>query len=337
MAEHSAVNRRVVGSSPTWGALKPDRMIRLFCVPQVYFIIPPVFSAVDGLCLFAAFSDIILYFLLIQEFPDDIDMNATADMHKRLVVDDFLPPVDHPLLLFHVKAQMKMVCQRLHAIDNAVFRKQRSAALPAQSGGTHFDADDVTAAVADMAGNHSLNGELGCGLMAFLCPDNVIVPGIIGEIGKLGERIPQTAEHFAGLDPGGIIQKYSMLRPDGRITVKPDQCKIILFRHDNMETLQTTHAGKRNPELRQAVRTQLMPLFSVFLFRTEFSVLFDSGQFFFKFRIVPVDRFRMDDFPGDMTAGQGITVFVDKKQGGCSGNNDAVRIAAGNKTDRSCK
>ena len=34
MAEHSAVNRRVVGSSPTWGALRPDRKIWSFCAPQ---------------------------------------------------------------------------------------------------------------------------------------------------------------------------------------------------------------------------------------------------------------------------------------------------------------
>ena len=34
MAEHSAVNRRVVGSSPTWGARRPDRKIWCFCAPQ---------------------------------------------------------------------------------------------------------------------------------------------------------------------------------------------------------------------------------------------------------------------------------------------------------------
>ena len=34
MAEHSAVNRRVVGSSPTWGAKKPGRKTRSFCIPR---------------------------------------------------------------------------------------------------------------------------------------------------------------------------------------------------------------------------------------------------------------------------------------------------------------
>ena len=37
MAEHSAVNRRVVGSSPTWGAKKPGHKTRSFCIPQVKY------------------------------------------------------------------------------------------------------------------------------------------------------------------------------------------------------------------------------------------------------------------------------------------------------------
>ena len=37
MAEHSAVNRRVVGSSPTWGASRPLNNERSFCAPFVIF------------------------------------------------------------------------------------------------------------------------------------------------------------------------------------------------------------------------------------------------------------------------------------------------------------
>ena len=37
MAEHSAVNRRVVGSSPTWGAKKPGHKTRSFCIPQAEY------------------------------------------------------------------------------------------------------------------------------------------------------------------------------------------------------------------------------------------------------------------------------------------------------------
>ena len=56
MAEHSAVNRRVVGSSPTWGVFYYDLILwricqRVFCTHSLGFRLRGLSSEVDNLLI----------------------------------------------------------------------------------------------------------------------------------------------------------------------------------------------------------------------------------------------------------------------------------------------